>query len=190
VPRAARPRRGGGARWLVAKVIMGLAMIGVLAASRDFILFMNRLNPLQGLVIWYSLLAAALLIILHGSRVSVAGLGTRSLGLTEVAATLMIVWAFRIVMGVESPWAAHASGVSPSQVPGVLYQTEDGVTYTLLYNLFYAFSPHFPNIIWKTYPDFIAFMTYVVAPIALVLLACILLTAKGFQAAVARAARL
>ena len=171
------------------RVIIGLAMMGILAASRSFIIFMNKLNPLQGLVIWYSLLATALFIILHGRRIAVAGLGTRSLGFAEIIATLMIIWAFQIVLGVESPWAAQASNMDPSQVPAILYQSEDGVTYTLLYNLFWSLSPYFPNPLWKTYPDFIAFTTYVLAPIILVLLASLILTAKKFQTTVTRAAR-
>ena len=184
-----RTRSKGEAKWFVVRVVVGLAMIGALAASRSFIVFMNKLNPLQGLVIWYSLLAIALFIILHGRSITVAGLGTRSLGFAEIIATLMIVWAFQIVLGVESPWAAQASGINPSQVPGVLYQSEDGVTYTILYNLFWSLSPYFPNPLWKTYPDFIAFTTYVLAPIILVLLASLILTAKKFQTTVTRAAR-
>ena len=184
-----RTRSKGEAKWFVIRVMVGLAMIGALAASRSFIVFMNKLNPLQGLVIWYSLLAIALFIILHGRSITVAGLGTRSLGFTEILATLMIVWAFQIVLGVESPWAAQASNLDPSQVPAVLYQSEDGVTYTLLYNLFWSLSPCFPNPLWKTYPDFIAFTTYVLAPIILVLLASLILTAKRFQTTVTRATR-
>ena len=184
-----RTRSKSSSKWFVIRVIIGLALMGILAASRSFIIFMNKLNPLQGLVIWYSLLAIALFIILHGRRIAVAGLGTRSLGFAEIIATLMIIWAFQIVLGVESPWAAQASGINPNQVPGVLYQSEDGVTYTLLYNLFWSLSPYFPNLLWKTYPEFIAFATYVLAPIILVLLASLILTAKRFQATVTQATR-
>ena len=184
-----RTRSKGEAKWFVVRVVVGLAMIGALAASRSFIVFMNKLNPLQGLVIWYSLLAIALFIILHGRSITVAGLGTRSLGFVEIIATLMIVWAFQIVLGVESPWAAQASNLDPNQVPQVLYQSEDGVTYVLLYNLLWSLSPYFPNIVWKTYPDFIAFMTYVITPIILVLLASLILTTKKFQTTVTQAAR-
>jgi len=181
--------RGGGASQFVARVMLGLALMGFLVAYKNFIVFMNKLNPLQGLVIWYGLLAMALLIIFHGRTVAIAGVGSRSLGILEVMAILMVVWAFQIVLGVQSPWAAYASGKSPEQVPNVIYQSEDGVTYTLLYNLFWSLSPYFPNQLWKTYPEFIAFLTYVIAPIILVGLASLLLSAKKFKATVESAAR-
>ena len=187
--RKAGRARGGGASQFVVRVMLGLALMGFLVAYKNFIVFMNKLNPLQGLVIWYGLLAMALLIIFHGRTVAIAGVGSRSLGLLEVAAILMVVWAFQIVLGVESPWAAYASGKNPEQVPNVIYQSEDGVTYTFLYNLFWSLSPYFPNQLWKTYPEFIAFLTYVIAPIILVGLASLLLSAKKFKATVESAAR-
>lgn len=188
MPRPARPGGRRDSKGFALRVMLGIAMIGCLIAWRDFIVFMNKLNPLQGLIIWYGLFACALLMIFGGRTVTISGVGSRTIGLLEVAAVLMVYWAFRIVVGVESPWAAQATEMRPETVPPVMYQSEDGVTYSAAYSLFRFLEPYFPNPLWKTYPEFIAFMTYVIAPMVLIGLAAALLSAKQFKAIVRRAA--
>jgi len=171
-------------------LISAFGLIGLLIASRGFIIFMNKLNPLQGLLIWYMLIGFALLLLFHGHSISISGVGTRGLGFLEVIASLAIIWAFQIIISVESPWAAEASNLDPNQVPQILFQSEDGVTYYIFYQAFKFLENSFPFLAWKTYPDFIAFMTYVVAPILLLLFAAAILSAKKFTTTIQNATRI
>lgn len=108
-------------------IILGLilAALGFIFATRPFILFMNGLNPLENLVVYYTILFVGLLalaklgLIIHNVKISKP---VQSLGL------LMITFAIFIVLDWTS---CHQSIVinGSCNIPNIYLGSEDGATY-------------------------------------------------------------
>ena len=175
---AGRDRRGR-ARGIPFQVRVAaiLGMMGWLFSRGCMLQFLNSLNPIMILFIWYMVLGYLIWILFQrgGER-----WGYRSLTLGQIAGILLLVFAVMIVLRVESPWAAAAIGQNPSQVPAILYASEDGVTYMIWDQLTKGLGDG-PILWYQTRAELLADLTYIATPVILTLLASVLMTPRQFQ---------
>lgn len=141
---------------LILKTAGVFALLGYLFSSRQFILFLNRLNPFQGLLFYYLQLFIVLEVLQYFGLV-IGGVKMQSL--TQTLGELLIVFAFFIIVDQESGWVAYVIGEDEGKkkdYPVVYTQAEDGAVYYL----------------WSTYvtsnPDTARLLTFVVTPAVLV----------------------
>jgi len=141
---------------LILKTALAFAVFGYLFSSRQFILFLNRLNPFQGLLFYYLQLFVTLEVLQYFGLV-IGGVKMQSI--TQTIGELMIVFAFFILVDQESAWVAYVIGEDEGKkkdYPVVYTQAEDGAVYYL----------------WSTYvtnnPDTARMLTFVVTPVVLV----------------------
>lgn len=127
------------------------ALIGYLFSSRRFILFLNNLNPIQGLIFYYVQLFITLEVLQWFGLV--IG-GVKMTSITQTIGELLIVFAFFILVDQESAWVANVVGAK--DFPTVYTQSEDGAVYYL----------------WSTYvtddPETARLLTFVLTPAVLV----------------------
>jgi hypothetical protein len=143
-------------RNLILKTGVAFAILGYLFSSRKFILFLNSLNPFQGLLFYYLQLFVTLEVLQYFGLV--IG-GVKMTDLSQTIGELMMVFAFFILVDQESAWVAYVIGEDEGKkkdYPVVYTQAEDGATYYL----------------WSTYvtknPETARFLTFVVTPVVLV----------------------
>lgn len=149
-------------RNLILKTAGAFALIGYLFSSRQFILFLNSLNPFQGLLFYYLQLFVTLEVLqMFGLVVG----GVKMQSLTQTLGELLMVFAFFILVDQESAWVAHVVGEPEGKdkdYPVVYTQAEDGAVYYL----------------WTTYvtkdPETARLLTFVVTPAVLVSLGLVL----------------
>ena len=139
--------------------------------------FLNSLNPVMILLIWYMVLGYLIWILFQKGN---ERWGYRSLTPGQIAGILLLVFAVMIVLRVESPWAAAAIGQNPSQVPAILYASEDGVTYMIWDQLTKGLGDG-PILWYQTRAELLADLTYIATPVILTLLASVLMTPRQFQ---------
>lgn len=143
---------------LILKTAIAFAIIGYIFSSRAFILFLNKLNPFQGLLFYYLQLFITLEVLQYFGLI-IGGVKMQSF--TQTLGELMIVFAFFILVDQESAWVAYVIGEDEGKkkdFPVVYTQAEDGATYYL----------------WNTYvtkdPDTARMLTFVLTPAILVAL--------------------
>lgn len=141
---------------LILKTAATFGVLGYLFSSRSFILFLNRLNPFQGLLFYYLQLFVTLELLQYFGLV--IG-GVKMTSLFQTLGELFIIFAFFILVDQESAWVAYVVGQEEGKkkdYPVVYTQAEDGAVYYL----------------WSTYvtkdPDMARFLTFVLTPIVLV----------------------
>jgi len=141
---------------LILKTAIAFAIIGYIFSSRAFILFLNNLNPFQGLLFYYLQLFVTLEILQYFGLV-IGGIKMQSV--IQTIGELAIVFAFFILVDQESAWVAYVIGEDEGKkkdFPVVYTQAEDGAVYYL----------------WNTYvtndPDTARILTFVVTPAILV----------------------
>ena len=153
-------------------------ILGLLWSQRQFVQALSNLDPVEALFVIYGIAGFVIYLCLGGLR-----FGPLHMGLREVMGLLMLLFAFQIVVGgISSPWAYHASGKEPD-APSVIYASEDGVVYWLLYR--YTSGLSYPLLCWNDATEFTAFLTYTVVPVSLLCLSSLLLTPREFEEAVA-----
>lgn len=141
---------------LILKTAGAFALLGYLFSSRRFILFLNNLNPFQGLLFYYLQLFVTLEVLQYFGLV--IG-GIRMTSFLQTIGELLMVFAFFIIVDQESGWVAQVVGDQKGkkeEYPVVYTQAEDGAVYYL----------------WSTYvtsdPEKARFLTFVVTPAILV----------------------
>lgn len=143
-------------KYLIFKTAAAFAILGYLFSARKFILFLNQLNPFQGLLFYYLQLFVTLEVLQFFGLV--IG-GVKMTSLTQTIGELLMVFAFFILVDQESAWVAYVIGEDEGKkkdYPVVYTQAEDGAVYYL----------------WNTYvtsnPETVRFLTFVVTPVVLV----------------------
>lgn len=137
------------------KTAFTFAAIGFLLSSRSYILFMNKLNPLNGLIVYYAQIFVTLEALQYFGLV--VG-GVRQNTLWHTLGEMMIIFAFFVIVDLESKWVQIVVGEDTHQkqnCPGVYIQAEDGAVF-YLWNELLGFSTEASR--W---------LTFVVTPAAL-----------------------
>ena len=139
-----------------------IAIIGYLLTTRKWILFMNKLNPFTGLIVYYTILTITVLLLEYFGLI-IAGIKFESFGHT--IGTMMIIFAFFITVNWESCFVNMVTKGSCKEVSTVFLQSEDGATY-------YLWSKLTSDI------NKLRLLTYVVTPFVLTLIGVNLITEK------------
>lgn len=140
----------------ILKTAGAFALLGYIFSSRKFILFLNQLNPLQGLLFYYFQIFLTLETLQYFGLV-IGGVKMNSIA--QTIGELMIIFAFFIIVDNESEWIQIVVGEDTKKkqnCPPLYLQAEDGATY----------------FFWKTLtgakPDTLRILTFIVTPILLV----------------------
>lgn len=141
---------------IIAKTALTFALLGYIFSSRYFILFLNQLDPIQGLVFYYFQIFVTLEVLQYFGLV--IG-GVKMTSITQTIGELLMIFAFFIIVDNESEWIQVVVGEEKKEkqnCPKVYLQAEDGATYYF----------------WKTLtgasPDVLRILTFVVTPALLV----------------------
>lgn len=142
-------------KYLILKTAAVFAVLGYLFSSRKLILFLNSMNPFQGLLFYYLQLFVTLEVLQWFGLV--VG-GVKMVSLTQTIGELLMVFAFFIIVDQESAWVAYVVGENEGKkkdYPIVYTQAEDGAVYYL----------------WSTYvtsnPEVARMLTFVLTPVVL-----------------------
>ncbi|MGB9672084.1 MAG: hypothetical protein ACPLZY_02940 [Candidatus Norongarragalinales archaeon] len=107
---------------------LALASMGFALTSRSWLLFLDGLNPFQGLIIYYLILYVSLYML---SRLDLVVFGFKIKDPTQTLGLLLITFAFFICVDWESPFVQIVTGRSVENVSPVLFQAEDGAVWFL-----------------------------------------------------------
>jgi len=134
-------------------LVLVITFMGFAFSLRQFVQFLDTLNPFTGLIVYY--------VILYFSLYALSKLGLviwkiRIKSPLQVLGALLITMAFFITVDWESPWIQYITGRAGSDVSNVLYQSEDGA-------FWYLWSFITSN------PEILRILTYVITPCILTL---------------------
>jgi hypothetical protein len=145
-----------------------IASMGFLFSSREWILQLNALNPVQGLLVYYAILYISLYFL------SKAGLIIYDLKIenaVQVFGLLLITFAFFITVDWESQWVQYVTKQNVEQASTVFYESEDGAI-MYLWSQVYPMKPE--NM------ENLRLLTYVLTPFLLTLVGVFLVTKVEF----------
>lgn len=138
------------------KLPVALAVLGWLFTTKPFLMFLDRRSPATGLLVYYACLTAAV----YGLQLlglSVAG--TPHTTIRQLVGTMLVLFAFFIVVDWESCYVQTITKGSCDEVSNVYLSAEDGATY-------WGWSKLLP----RASPDTLRLLTYVLVPFVLALL--------------------
>jgi hypothetical protein len=135
-----------------------LTTMGFAFSMREWVLFLDSLDPFTGLLVYYAILYTALFAL---SKMGLVIWKVRIKTPLQVLGCLLITMAFFITVDWESPWVQYVTGRAGADVSNVLYQSEDGA-------FWYLWSFITSN------PEILRILTYVVTPFILTLIGAIL----------------
>ena len=142
------------------------AIMGFLLTTKSWLLFLNGLSPIQGLIVYYVIMYSSLFIL---SQLGLIIWKFNIKSPLQVLGATMIVFAFFIVVDWESQYVQYITNADMSGASAVFYQSEDGATF-YLWNTVLGIS----NI------DVARLLTYVFTPFVLVLTGAVFVS-KGIE---------
>jgi hypothetical protein len=146
---------------------VALAVLGFALSSRQWLLFLDGLNPFQGLIVYYIILYFSLYVL---SRLDLVVFGFKIKDPWQTFGLLLITFAFFICVDWESPYvqlATRGSMENVGNITAVLFQSEDGATWFLWLQAF-------PWLQSET----LRVLTYVLTPFILTLIGGLLVSEK------------
>jgi len=143
---------------------LALALMGFALTSRSWLLFLDGLNPFQGLIIYYLILYVSLYVL---SRLDLVVFGFKIKDPMQTLVLLLITFAFFICVDWESPYEQLVTSRTIEKVRPVLFQAEDGAIWFLWHNA----------IPWADV-ETLRLLTYVATPFALALIGGLLVSEK------------
>jgi len=138
--------------------------MGFALTSRSWLLFLDGLNPIQGLAVYYLILYVSLYML---SRLDLVVFGFKIKEPLQTLGLLLITFAFFICVDWESPYVQLVTGRSVETVSPVLFQAEDGAIWFLWQNA----------IPWADL-EALRLLTYVATPFILALVGGLLVSEK------------
>lgn len=133
-----------------------IAFLGLVLTLRPVLLFLNLLNPLEGLLVYYVILYCALIILSHFGltifHVKITNL-IQSFGL------ILITFAFFISVDMSSAYVQYVTTGNFNGMSNIFVQCEDGAVWYLWTMLIHPASQFAISLDW--------FLTYGVTPFAL-----------------------
>lgn len=153
------------------KTAVAFALIGFLLSTRKYILAINGLTPVQGLLVYY-LQVFLTLEILQFTGLVVGGV--RQQTMLQTFGEMLIIFAFFVIVDFESKWVQVVVGEETHQqqnCPKIYIQSEDGAVY-YMWNELLGFSAEASR--W---------LTFVITPAVLVLVGLALTSGRPIQRA-------
>jgi hypothetical protein len=143
---------------------LALALMGFALTSRSWLLFLDGLNPIQGLAVYYLILYVSLYML---SRLDLVVFGFKIKEPLQTLGLLLITFAFFICVDWESPYVQIVTGRGVENVSPVLFQSEDGAVWFLWQNA----------VPWAD-AETLRLLTYVATPLILALIGGLLVSEK------------
>jgi len=140
------------------------AVLGFIFSSRQWLMFLNGLNPLTGLIVYYAILYSCLFGL---SQLGLVIFGFRIKTPLQTFGLLLITFAFFIIVDWESAYVQYVTMGSVEGASSVYWQSEDGA-------VFYVWQKLLPFLSMEAY----RFLTYVLTPFILALLGGLLISKK------------
>jgi hypothetical protein len=138
---------------------LAFGIIGFLFSTKAWLIFINKLNPIIGLVMYYIILIMVIVLLEHFGLI-VSGLKLDTI--SHTIGLILIVFAFFITMDWQSCYVRAITN-NPCKKDTIYLQTEDGLVY-------YLWSRVFTNL------EVLRIMTYVITPMVLALIGTFLIT--------------
>ena len=138
--------------------------MGFVASSRGVILFLNSLNPFQGLLVYYLILYSSLYVL---SKMDLVIFGFKIDNPLQTLGLLLITFSFFITVNWESAYVQYISTGSFGGTSTVFLQSEDGAT-------FWFWSTMFPS----AEVEFLRILTFVVTPFVLTIIGSLFVSKK------------
>jgi hypothetical protein len=138
--------------------------MGFIFSSRGFILSLDKLSPLNGLIIYYIILYSSLYFL---SRLGLTVFGIKIFAPAQMVGLLLITFAFFIVVDWESSYINIVTRGSAENISPVYFQSEDGSVWSL----------------WSSVTkdvEALRLLTYVVTPFLLALAGGLLVSGRIF----------
>jgi hypothetical protein len=111
---------------------VAFAIIGFILSLREIILFLNSLNPLEGLAVYYIILYASLYFL---SRLGLTIFGIKIDKPLQVLGLGLITFAFFILVNWENAYVYITVNGGLDDVPQLYFASEDGAIWFLWYNV-------------------------------------------------------
>lgn len=138
-------------------------VLGFIFSLRPWILFMNTLSPLVGLIMYYVLLIIITVLLEH-SGLTVAGINFNTFG--QAIGTILIIFSFFIIIKWQSCYMDYAiHGRKCENIDNIFLHSEDGATY-------YLWSKMVKD------PNTLRILTYIITPVLLSYIGMNLITEK------------
>lgn len=115
---------------IILPIIFGL--LGYFFSTRAWILFMDKLSPFYGLIVYYVILLIVILVLEH------AGLVIGNISFADISHTfgaILIVFSFFILIRWESCYVNYVAKGHCRDVSNIYMQSEDGTVYYLWHKL-------------------------------------------------------
>jgi len=138
---------------------LAFGLIGFLFSSKAWLMFISKLNPIVGLIIYYILLIVVIILL---ERFGLIVSGIKLDTISHTIGVVLIVFAFFITMDWQSCYVRAITG-NPCKEDTIYIYTEDGLVY-------YIWSRIFTNL------QVLRILTYVVTPVVLSLIGTLLIT--------------
>jgi hypothetical protein len=143
-----------------------IGVMGYVFSTREFILFLNSLDPISGFII-YEIIFYSWLI--FTSYLGLAFLGVKIKQPLQLFGLWLIWFALFITIDWESPYVQYVTKGNFEGASGVFYQSEDGAVWYFWHDLL-----NIKNV------DMVRILTYVVTPLLLALAGGLLVTRVEF----------
>lgn len=108
------------------------AVIGFIFSMHEVIVFLNSLNPLMGLVVYYTILYISLFIL---SRMGLTIFGLKIENTLQVLGLGLITFAFFILVNWENAYVYITVNGGLDNVPQLYFASEDGAVWYLWYDV-------------------------------------------------------
>lgn len=107
---------------------LAFAVLGFVFYTRTFLLAINTLNPVEGLIVYYIVIWSSLFIL---SKFDLVIFGIKIKSFQQTIGILLITFAFFVVVDWSSAYVQWATTGHFSGASGVFYQDEDGALWSL-----------------------------------------------------------
>jgi hypothetical protein len=141
---------------------ISIAIMGFVLSSREWILFLNSLDPVQGLFVYYVILYSSLTVL---SYLGLVIFNIKIKNPIQTFGLILITFAFFITVDWESPYIQLITKGNVENASTIFYQSEDGATW-------YFWS----NVVGVKNIETLRLLTFVLTPFLLCLIGSYLVT--------------
>ncbi|OIP20532.1 hypothetical protein AUJ91_01110 [archaeon CG2_30_31_98] len=150
--------------WRELSLAVIIVVFGFLFSTKEFLLFLNTLNPIYGFMLYYFILFLVLFVF---SKFGFVIMNVKIQNIVQVIGSTMIAFAFFIVVGWESAYVQYITLGSYGEISNIFLQSEDGAVWYFWY-----------NIIGIVNIELARLLTFVITPFVLVIVGGLLVTKR------------
>ena len=118
--------------WRELSLAVVLAVFGYIFSVKEYLIFLNNLNPITGLFVYYVILFCVMFIF---SKFGFTVMNIKIQNVLQVIGATMIAFAFFIIVNNESAYVQYTTEGTLSGSSNVYLQSEDGATWYFWYNV-------------------------------------------------------